>query len=249
MQIVKQNNDIVKYLQKDRHVNHNILSYFAYNTDAHVYIYDRIAENGVIVGNEKQNFFFMTTCNRDFMEAFWESLPPGHKVFSGVPKPAADVMTAMIEPVWGGPCKTFVYDGKTQIADSPCGFAIEPLTPGDAEEVDKYYTYRSESSAKRLRESIQIMDSACIRIDGQLASWCLVHAEDGTLGPLFTKPEHRGKGMGEALVRHLIKIIVAKNIIPIAQIAESNTPSLALIEKLGFMGFSHYCTWFGLDKS
>ena len=255
IQIVKQNNEIIQYLQRDRCVNLNVLSYLAYNKDADVYIYGDNIENGIITSSASWRFHFLATYNRDFLKAFWEFLPAGHKMFSGVAKPIADIMIEGKEPVWQSPCKVFIYKGGAQIVENTSDYLIEPLTVNDAEEVDKYYTYRSEGSVKRLRESIEKMDSACIRLglDDCLASWCLVHAEDGSLGPLYTKEEFRGKGMGEALAVHLIKKLVTKNMTPYAQIADDNAPSLALIKKLedkGIgMGFSHDCVWFGLDKS
>jgi len=249
IQVVKQNDSIVKYLQKDRRVNLNVLSYLAYNMDADVYIYNDNAENGVIVGTGQWSFFFAATQNEEFLNAFWEFLPAGHKMFSGASRPVFDIMTATRKPVWQMPCKTFIYDGVTPIPDATSSFILETLTADDAEEIDKYYTYRSEGSVNRLRESIEKRDSTCIRIDGQLASWCLVHAEDGSLGPLYTKEEFRGRGLAEAATAHLMKQLVAKNMTPYAQIAEDNAPSLALMAKFGGMEYSHTCVWFGLEKS
>jgi GNAT superfamily N-acetyltransferase len=255
IQIIKQNDEIIKYLQGDRRVNFNVLSYLTCDKEANVFIYGGNIENGIIAGNASSRLHFIATYNRDFLKAYWKLLPAGHKIFSGVPKPIADIFIEDKEPVWQSLCKVFIYDGITQFAESASDFAIEPLTADDAEEVDKYYTYRSKSSIRRLRESIEKMDSACIRLDldGRPAycpaSWCLVHAEDGSLGPLYTKEEFRGKGMGKALAVHLAKKLISKNMTPYAQIADDNALSLALIKKLGGMDFSHDCLWFGLDKS
>ena len=247
IQIVKKNDEIVKYLQKDRRINLNALSYLAYNGDADVHIYDGNIENGVIVGSLRKNFFYLATHNRDFLDEFWESLPVGHKVFSGVPKSIADIMTADREPVWYSPCKVFVHNG-VHIAEPNQDFAIERLTAADADEVNEFYTYKSDGSINRIRESIEKMDSACIRIDGRLATWCLVHMEDGSLGPLYTKAEFRGKGLAEAVAVNLMKQLAAKNMPIHVQIADDNAASLSLIKKLGGMDFSHDCAWFGLDK-
>ena len=249
IQIVKKNDEIIKHLQKDRRVNLNALSYLTYKEDADVYIYGGDVTNGVIIGPSKQNFFFLATQNRDFLDMFWESLPAGHKMFSGAPQPTFDIITKGRAPVWQTPCKTFIYDGVSQITDRSLDLIIEPLTVKDAEEVDDYYTYRSEGSVNRLRESIEKMDSSCVRIDGRLAAWCLIHAEDGSMGPLYTKQEFRGRGLGEVVAARLMKIMVAKNMTPYVQIAEDNTESLALIKKLGGMEYSHDCVWFGLNKA
>ena len=247
VQIVKKNDEIIKHLQEDRRVNLNVLSYLTHKEDADVYIYGDDVSNGVIVGPPGQNFFFLATYNKDFLNEFWESLPAGHKMFSGAPKPAFDILAEGKEPVWQTLCKTLIYDGVSQIAGSP--FITESLAAKDAQEVDDYYTYRSEGSIDRILESIEKMDSSCIRLDGRLASWCLVHAEDGSLGPLYTKKEFRGRGLGEAVAARLMKLLVAKNMTPYVQIAEDNIASLALVKKLGGMEYSHDCMWFGLNKT
>ncbi|MDR2183715.1 MAG: GNAT family N-acetyltransferase [Clostridiales bacterium] len=246
-QVVKQNDEIVRYLQKDRRVNLNALSYLAYDGDADVYVYDGDVENGVIVGARRRNFFYLATHNKDFLEDFWEFLPAGHKIFSGVPKAIADIMTRNREPVWQSPCKVFMHDG-AHVYKHFSDFGIEPLTTADAEEVNEYYTYKSNGSIRRIRESIENMDSACIRIDGRPVAWCLIHAEDGSLGPLYTKSEFRGRGLAEAVLANLMKRLAAKNLPIYVQIADDNAASLALIKKLGGMDFSHDCMWFGLDK-
>jgi len=249
IQIVKKNDDIIKFLQRDRCINHNALSYLTYNEDADVYIYDGDTENGVIIGTGGWSFFFLATHNRNFLEYFWKSLPIGHKMFSSVPATTFDIFAKGRNTVWQTPCEVYFYDGVSQIVQSRTNYTIEPLAITDAEEIDLYYTYRSEGSVNRLRESIRNLPSACIRIDGNLAAWCLLHSEDGSLGPLFTKPMFRGKGLAETVATNLMKQLVAKNMIPYVQIAKDNVPSLALIKQLGCMEYSHECIWFGLDKS
>ena len=248
MEIIKQNNEVIKHLQAAGSANFNVLAFLAYDSDADVYTYGGDIANGVIVGDADRDFFYLATHNRDFLEEFWQFLPSGHKVFSGVPTSIANILTEGKKIVWQSPCKVFVYDGVTPIADFKTDFEIKPLTPEDAEDVDNHYTYQHEGSIDELRESIQKMDSACIRIDGRLASWCLVHVRDGSLGPLYTKKEFRGRGLAEAVAAHLLKTLVAKNQIPYAQIVDDNAPSLALIKKLGGMDYVYDCLWFGLNK-
>ena len=92
------------------------------------------------------------------------------------------------------------------------------------------------------------MDSSCVRIEGELAAWCLVHSDDGTLGPLFTKEKFRRQGLAELVSADLINKLVAKDIIPYLHIVEDNDPSLRLITKLEGMRHTHDCLWFGVVK-
>jgi len=244
--IIKQNNDIVKYLQRDN-INLNAFSYLNYDKNADVYLYDNDINNGVIVGNEEQDFFFLVTDRISFLEEFWGSLSEGHKCFSAVEKSIASIFTKDKKIEWQSPCQVYALSGEFEYIEN-LDYKDESLNVDDAVEVDEYYTYRDEDSVNRIRESIEIYDSSCIKIDGELAAWCLVHAEDGSMGPLFVKEEFRGLGLAKTVSERLINKLIAKNIIPYVQIVESNNPSLSLIKKISGMVYSHDCMWFGINK-
>jgi len=246
--VIKRNEMVMDFLQRDKYVNLNTLNYLDYNKDADVYVFDGDITNGVIVGHTDRNFFFLATESHDFLNQFWEIVPIGHKFFSGAPKPAADILRQGKVVVWQSPCKVYVCKSMPPIYGDSTR-AVESLSVDDAEEVDKYYTYRSDDSVHEIRESIKTMDSACIRIDGQLASWCLVHAEDGSMGPLYTKEEYRGFGLAKTVSLRLMQKLFAKNLMPYVHIVEDNFSSLSLVTKLEGMEYSHDCVWFGMDKT
>ncbi|MCL2572995.1 MAG: GNAT family N-acetyltransferase [Defluviitaleaceae bacterium] len=247
VQILKKNENVIKYLEKTKNANLNILAFLVFDSDADVYICNDDITNGVIVGSQSRNFFYVDTHNKDFFDEFLKMIPSGHKLFSGVAQDVADSILVDKETVWQTPCKVFVHNGLMQLSPNS-DFAIEKLTEADAKEVDEYYTYRSEGSVERLRKDIRLMDSACIRVDSTLAAWCLVHAEDCSMGPLYTKEEFRGRGLGLATACDVAKKMIAKGMKPHAQIASDNIASLALINKLEGMEYSHDCVWFGLEN-
>ena len=242
------NNDaVMEYLERDRYTNLNILGHLKNNRDAGVYLYDDDLQNGVIVGGEELDFFFLGSSNPDFLNEFWDMLPPGHKCFSGAPKHIARVIQKDRKVEWENPCKVFALKGEFKRTED-ARYCCESLTEADAEEVDKYYTYRSDHSLLRIRDNIARYDSSCIRVDGQLASWCAIHAEDSSMGPQYTKEEFRGLGMAAVVTSWLMEKLIARDITPFVQIIEHNSIPLHAITKLCGMEYTHDCAWFGVEK-
>ena len=245
--ITMQNKAAIEYLERDKYTNLNTLGFLSNSDEAEIYLYNGGTENGVIVGDKEQDFFFLNTHDTGFLREFWEIIPPGHKCFSGVQEPIARIFMADKKAVWQNPCKVFALKGEFKRPEDTL-YTVESLTLADAEEVDRYYTYRSEESLDRIRENIARFDSTCIRVNGQLASWSTVHTEDRSMGPLYTKEEYRGQGMAEAVSSRLMEKLIAKHIIPYVQIIKHNNASLHLAGRLKGLEYSHDCIWFGIDK-
>ena len=246
----RQTKAVTEYLERERSINLNILGYLGNFAEAEVYLYNDDLKNGLIVSGVvdgvEQDFFYLCTSSDDFLKDFWESLAPGHKCFSGVHAPVARLFQKGKNVVWQNPCKVFVYKGGLErVEDSGC--VCQSLTVEDAEEVDKYYTFRSDDSIHYIRENISRFDSACLRVDGQLAAWCCMH-EDNSMGPLFTKEQHRNSKMAWAVTLALMEKLIAKRITPYVQILEDNAVSIGFAEKIKGMEYSHDCVWFGIDK-
>ena len=238
---------VVKFLEVGKHTNLNMLNYLRYDRNADVYLYGSGIKNGVIIGNAEQDFFFASTECPSFIDEFWALLPSGHKVFSGVPMPAVRIFEQRHSFVWGSRCNVYVFTGEFEAVENP-KYKSEALTLEDAEEVNRHYTYKSETSIDYMRESILTNESSCIRVNGELASWCMVHPEDGSMGPLYTKEQFRGLGLAKIITSRLIKKLLAKEIIPYVQIVSDNAASLNLIKDFEAMKYSHDCSWFGIDK-
>ena len=247
--ITKQNSEIIKFLQKNENINTNILGCLRNNADADVMLFDNNLDNGIIVRAEVYygDLFFIATDNEDFLGQFWAGLPRGHAEFSGVYQPFADLFLRDKEVLWSSPCKTFVFNGDT-VPFADCPYPDEALQQEDAEEVDEYYTYKHDHSLLQFRKDIACQPSSCIRINGVLASWCLVHSQDGSMGPLYTKEEFRGQGLGKITGSRLMAKVLAEGQKPFLQISQSNDAALDLVEKMGGMAYSHDCMWFGIEK-
>ena len=237
---------VEKVLRRDLYRNLGAVNFLGNVPEAKAYVMDGSLEDGVIVTQELGRIFLATKCE-DFMDEFWDMLPGGHHFFPGAPDDIAAIFLRKRKAEWTSPCKVYVIDGhigETQISSHIC----QPLRPEDAEEVDMYYTYRSEDTVERLRDDIVNMDSSCIRIDGQLAAWCLVHGDDGQLGPLYTKKEFRRQGLAEIVSYDLTRKLLGKKVVPYMHIVADNVASLGLIAKLNGARYSHDCLWFGVVK-
>ena len=236
----------IEYLSNEFYENLNAINYLKNIANAKAYIYNNDINEGIIVTHEAGRNF-LATRNPDFLSKWWDIQPRGHCFFPGIPNDVADIFLKKRKPEWTSPCKVYALTGQFK-HDAKSKHKCETLTLQDAKEVDEYYTYRGEGSLERLRQDILTMDNSCVRIDGELAAWCLVHGDDGTLGPLYTKEKFRRQGLAELVSVDLINKLIAKNVIPYMHIVEGNDPSLGLVAKFGGMQHTHDCLWFGVIK-
>lgn len=254
IQIIEKSEAVIEFLRRDGLVNTNILSYLDYDKNAKIYSFKGDVERGVIVGQRiytTEDDFMVATTDVEFLRAFWDFLPKGTaSFFSGVAKPSFDILLKVsgVAPDWQSLCKTYAYigDGDFYFEDN-LTYPHDALNVDDAEVVNHFYTYKHEESLTQIRRNIEDFDTSCIRIDGELAAWCLVH-EDGSLGPLYTKEEFRRKGLGALVSARLMQKLVSKGKTPFVHIVHDNTNPLALVAKFPQMAFTHDCVWFGLTK-
>ena len=241
---VAKNEQMLDFLRQDLHVNLNMLHFIENHDDIKVLMYNDDVKNGIIAF-ENDGWCLSATENREFLKEFLETRITGNKLFSSVPKKSADVLFSLGEPLWKNVCKVYVYEGEFVPVKSE-KFTATRVLPSDVNEINEHYTYRGEWSLEELKMCIENLDSSCIRIDGELAAWCLVHDIDGSLGPLFTKEKFRRMGLGELITYDLMGKLIEKGKIPCVQIVEDNTKSLGLAAKIKEMKYSHDCIWFEL---
>ena len=235
-----------KRLERELYENLNARNYLLNVPDAKAYVMGGDLSRGVIVSHEEGRNF-LATRDAEFMDAWWGLQQEGHCFFTGVPCDIAALFLEGRKAEWDSPCKVYALTGEFAYeANSP--HVCESLLPSDAEEVDEFYTYRHEGSLERLRHDIANQASSCVRIEGELAAWCMVHGDDETLGPLYTKEKFRRQGLGELVSADIIRKQLAKNAIPYVHIVQKNEASLGLVTKFRGMSFTHDCLWFGVVK-
>jgi len=250
IKIIDKNDEIVQYLQSSGYPQLNALNALETYPDWIVYIYDNDITEGVIISNPDQNFFYLATTKRQFLDEFWASLNAGEKEFSGVPANIVEIFLRDKSAFWESHCKCYAYC--TSISDNFMPvisdiYTVEPLAITDAEVVDEFYTFRGDWSLEAHRESISKRDSSCVRIDDELACWCLVH-DDGSMGPIYTKEKFRRRGLAELVYSDLAGKLIKKGKAPYFQVNTDNNTSLTLAAKNPAIKYTHDCLWFGVIK-
>lgn len=237
-------NPILDFLKTNLIQNLNILGILENLPNVSIYV-DHLSEpTGVIVNHEYFNYIY--TANPDFMETIVNDYLKDNEFwgFSGLEPKLADYLKHHMILNWESPCALYYlpkenFNPELKSSNTkPTSVAIE-----DAETINFFYTYKDDSSLERIRQDILNRPSSAIYVDGEIVSWLLVH-EDNSMGIMFTKEGHRGKGYAVDLTIDLCSKLFDQNKIPFLQIVESNTMSPGLAKKCGFVQTGH-AIWFG----
>jgi len=235
-----------------------VIYYLENEPNAEILALNGDIERGVIVkekmddGEEDHEWMgiMMATDDVEFIRAFWRSLPNGHKYFLPLRMDAFENLLKITgaKVKWQTHCKVFVYSLEDDfVFDDDTKYPYDILTAADVNTVEEFYEYQHDELHLEILESIEKRNTSCIRIDGDLAAWCLV-GEDGSLGPLHTKEKYRRKGLGKLVASRLIQKQLAQGKIPYVHINDDNISSLSLIKKFPQMKYSHNAIWFGAIK-
>lgn len=121
------------------------------------------------------------------------------------------------------------------LTDPVAGIEIVPLTDGDGPEMLALATLTRPGPF--LVRTHQLGDFVGVKEDGRL----IAMAGERLRAPGFTEvsgvctlPEHRGRGLAGALMRHVMAGIAARGETPFLHAYPSNTGAIALYETLGF---------------
>jgi hypothetical protein len=134
-------------------------------------------------------------------------------------------------------------------ADLPvevCPYQVVKVPIEEAQGIDDRYEYKQDDSLDRIKDAILNRPSAAIYIDGQIASYVLVH-EDNSIGYMFTLDAYRKLGLGYWVSIDIVKQIQALGIVPFLEINRANFKSQGLAGKLGFEKDA-FTPWFGIIK-
>lgn len=140
---------------------------------------------------------------------------------------------------WKNTCGQYHYDGEPFDIE-----ALDSLTIQDAEYVNEHYEYKNDRSLAQIKDGIKNKPSSCLRVDGHLVSFVLLH-EDDSIGYMYTLPAYRGRGYAFLLTQDIVNKTLKSGRIPYIQIVKGNTKSEQLALKAGFKkhGDVH---WFGV---
>lgn len=167
----------------------------------------------------------------------------GEYGFAGIPREIAQALCQRYEVEWSNPCTAYTLN-EADFHPERQEHATQPLRLKDAELVDRYYPYSGDHTLEMIRDDIQNRPSAAVFHGGEPVAWALQHP-DGTIGMMHTLEEHRHKGYARDTTFGMIQALLARDEIPMVQIADNNTASQALAKSCGFVPFGT-ADWFGI---
>lgn len=116
-----------------------------------------------------------------------------------------------------------------------------PLDKSFVNYIYRHSPYKDFTSEDYIRERLERDVSAGIWLNEDMIGWGLTH-DDGSLGFLNVLSAHRGKGVGEAILRCLIHAKRKQHKPVYVNVEPHNKESLSLLKKMGFE-FDRIVSW------
>jgi hypothetical protein len=233
---------IYDYLGRNPIVNENIIGIMENEAEAEIYVDDEDSPKGVLVRYRYFNYIY--TEDDNFLEEVFQTVfSEGFYGFSGIYRPLAEKIRQRYLVNWEGRCALY-YLPEGKFDSSLIRNTVRSIDTKDAETVNEFYIYKNHGSLERIKEDIKHRPSSAIYVDGEPVCWVLVH-NDNSMGIMYTKEEHRGKGYAVDVTMDLAGKIRKQGKTPYLQIREENSMSPGLAAKCGFekIGFAD---WFGI---
>lgn len=235
---------IINYLNSMGILGYNLLGAIEHVEGLKLYTDNVNAPTGV-VGREDY-FSYVVTSSMAFVDQMMATFfsEDGYYGFTGISTTIAEyLLKKNVQEHWRNDCYLFYFPDSIELP--PTNHRIRSVCLKDLEEIHDHYEYQTEDSLDNIRADILKRPSSCIDIDGELASWVLVHRDD-TMGIMYTKEKFRHQNLAYLLTVDLLHKVRAKGKTPYVQIISSNTASLGLAKKVGFVQAEALVTWFGI---
>jgi len=116
------------------------------------------------------------------------------------------------------------------------GYIVKELEPENAKLVADSWSYGLWSQPEAyVRMCVERNPSGGIYAADthELMSWVICY-NFGSLGMLFTPEKYRGRGFGKIVMRHIMKAMAARGIIPVTGVEPRNEVSRKVLTQLGF---------------
>lgn len=134
--------------------------------------------------------------------------------------------------IWKLSCMKLYFPEDMEIPEPQ--YAICDLKREDADYIFNHAKYKDYTSVGYIQERINLGPALGIVRDDKLVAWLMTH-DDGAMGFLHVLPEYRRKGYAADLTYELIRRLRSKGDIPFVHIEETNTQSMNLACKMGFV--------------
>lgn len=222
---------VMNYLKSKGILALNLLGAIEHTPELVLYVDNEVSPTGVV--GDEDYFKYVVADNVTFMDDYMESFcqKDGYYGFTGIEKRLADyVLTKDVKQHWQNDCYLYYLPEDYVLADTDP--RITSLTLDNAEEVNAYYEYKGDHSLGQIQDDIKNRPSSCLSIDGELASWVIVHRDD-TMGIMYTKEKYRQQHLAYLVSLDLMHKVRAIGKLPYVQILTKNTASQGLASKAG----------------
>jgi len=236
--------NVMDFLLSKGLIAYNLIGAIEHTEELILYVDDVDKPTGV-VGVEGY-FMYVVTDETDFIDALMETFCKNDDYygFTGIDQQLADyILTKEVKLHWRNDC--YVYYLPKEVILPEIDPRVSSLAYEDAEEVNTYYEYKGDYSLGQIQADIKDRPSSCIRVDGELASWVIIHRDD-TMGIMFTKEKYRKQNFAHLVTIDLMRKVRATSKLPYVQILTSNQPSQKLAEKAQLVKAKEIVTWFGI---
>lgn len=227
--------DIATLLKKDLMKNISLVYFmenYAHSTEQH-------GDSVILRGKSDRKWTYISCYTEPDLVKIMTRLSLSDKAFAAIEDWMRPQLLKDKKITWELNCHRY-YLPKDRIEHS---FPELPaLKPEDAEHIFEKSKYKEILTLDYVKERISNGISSCIREREKLIGWAM-NQDDGSMGFLQVLNEHRGKGHAMHLTMDLAKKINVINHIPFVQIETTNTHSLELVKKAGFV-FDRKLHWF-----
>lgn len=243
MEKIKDKKVIEKLINIDKIGTLNAVNTMKYEKEWDIYVDNKVNPKGFVVNSRMWNIPFGE--DDDVIISMLKGLDYSKEQnFAGVLKKYYDMVKDMKDIAWEEHCYLYYLDKENLDLDN-INHEVGSLDVQHVETLDKYYTYKDDESYNYIKECIETRPSSAVFNEkGEPISWCVLR-EDGTMGIMYTKKEHRGKGLAISVSVDLAKKVIDNGGVPYVHIVTDNNPSINLAETLGFKKYGEI-VWFGV---
>jgi hypothetical protein len=128
-------------------------------------------------------------------------------------------------------------------------YVMDTLALSDVQDVNDNWTYKSSYSMDLITDMISKYHTTCIRLKstGKAVCWVLEYP-DGSIGMLFTQPEHRSKGLAKICMQDIVKKLLAAGSDEVfCYVTKGNVASCAVLNSVGFVSSGDFI-WMGFSR-
>lgn len=235
---------LIDFLKSFGIVGFNLLGAIEHVDTLKLYVDDLEKPSGVL--GREDYFSYVVTDSKDFIDMMMADFfsKDGYYGFTGISTEIVkEILKRDLKEHWRNDCYLYYLPDSVELPTPDP--QVESVQLEDLEEIHSHYEYQSDDSMDNIREDILKRPSSCIRIDGELASWVLIHRDD-TMGIMYTKEKFRKRHLAQKLTIDLMHKVRAIGKVPYVQILTSNTASQGLAQKAGLKKVEDVVSWFGI---